>query len=265
MPKSATRVSDVQEVEWSEAIALGVRGILVAIVAGIVLYFFKRLLPPIATSTTVLEMLAVIGILSGLAIMLVAVRRAFQARHAGTVLVQCPYCDADNKFLEAPTTDFTCEHCDRQVHYENGAMIPVLEVECQSCHAKHRVAENVHRYVCDSCNRALKLGKAGTDANASFGANTGDALLQNYDVLLVAFDRRKENEMAFKLQNLLVVNMNEARRLMHTAGPTTPLLVAQNVPERKANSIRQQLQELGATSRVQPTASAGARPAQPAR
>jgi hypothetical protein len=79
------------------------------------------------------------------------------------------------------------------------------------------------------------------------------AMLEDYDVVLLAIDRRRENDLAFKIQNLMVVNMPVARKLIATATPSTPLVVIGKVSQRKADAVRRQLQELGATAAIRPT------------
>ena len=85
----------------------------------------------------------------------------------------------------------------------------------------------------------------------------------NYDVLLISVDRRHEIEVAMKLQNILVVNLPEARRLMASAGTATPLVVSHALPQRKAEAIRRQLQDVGATATLRPTNEAGSPTARP--
>ena len=158
-----------------------------------------------------------------------------------------------------PTIDFDCEFCHRTVHFDTGRPIPVQTIVCRACRAEHRVAVNVQRYTCDSCNRALALPWIRADRDGGIRDNTEDAMLQNYDVLLIAYDRRRENDMAFKVQNLLVVNLNEARRLMGAVSSQTPLILGHDLPQRKAEAIRRQLQELGATATMRPTATTASR------
>ncbi len=260
MAKSAVRYSDVLETEWSQAVTMAVRGIGIIIVSAIILYF-ARIMPAEPVGLVILGwimyILGGVGLAVGVVFCVLAAKRGVEARKMPTVAFPCPYCGAQNTFLETPTTDFTCENCDRQVYIEIGEPVPVRTIVCQACRAEHKVAVTVQRYVCDRCNRPLRIVAEKTDllkvSAAAERSEQEEALLHNYDVLLVAVDKRRENELAFKLQNLLVVNLNEARRLMHTVSSTTPLVVAANVPERKAEAIRRQLQELGATATQRPT------------
>ena len=174
------------------------------------------------------------------------------SKQMATVGFICPYCQQELQFLESPTTDFDCEHCSRTVHFDNGFPVPVRTIICQACRAEHRVASSVDRYICDKCNRPLQLNVTPDKAAAIIDAEN-DAMLQNYDVLLLASDRRHESELSFKLQNLMVVNLPDARRLLSTASNQTPLVVGHDLSQRKAEAIKRQLEELGATVSVRPT------------
>ncbi len=253
MQKSATRRSDVLEYEWSQSIGLLGGGLLLVVIAGLILYFAGF----ITHSPALIWVVYLVGaliLLAGASLCLVAIKRGVFAPRIPTVPFNCPYCDAQTMFLEPPTTDYTCDHCDRQVHFENGVLVPVRHIVCPACRAEHRVAINVQRFVCDRCNRALHItpDKPIKLADTEEPGN-GPQKQRTFDVMFVAYDHRRENEVAFKVQNLLVVNMKEARRLMQHASSSTPLIVAQNEPELKAESIRRQLQELGATATLRPT------------
>lgn len=254
MAKSATRFSDIQESEWTQSIGTAVVGILILIVAAVLIYCLKYVLP--ANVLRPSQVVASIGLVLGGAIILGALHRGTQVRKIKTVAFTCPYCEKDTLFPVAPTQDFDCDHCDRTVHFFDGEPVPVRNVICSACRAEHRVAVNVAHYICDSCNRPLRLTPEPKYQSAVVSVHVPepvDTMLQNYDVLLVGVDRRKENEVAFKLQNILMTNLNEARRLMGTASTRTPLIIGYDLSQRKADAVRRQLQELGATVTLRPT------------
>src|SRR5207237_6152576 len=99
-------------------------------------------------------------------------------------------------------------------------------------------------YMCDQCNRAVKL----TSDPKEIVAERSD-LLTNYDVLLTDIGR-KPTDVAMALESILICNLVEARRQMENL----PLTVRRNVPERKADAVRRRLRDLGATAIVRPTA-----------
>jgi hypothetical protein len=118
--------------------------------------------------------------------------------------------------------------------------------------------------VCDNCNRPLELATESRGRSATVvGGAVETGAVQQFDVLLISVDRRQENEVALKLQNLLVVNLPEARRLMATATNTAPLVVSHGLPQRKAETIRRQLQDLGATATLRPVNESARTPSRP--
>lgn len=244
-------LAEVREAEWTRLIKIAVLGLLLIVVASPLLYWTKWW--KTGWLSVAGQVFFGLCIFAGAAVMLVAGFRALQARLITGISFACPYCDGANEFMEQPKQDFDCEHCNRTVHFIAEEMVPVQTIVCQACGSEHRVAMNVPRYVCDRCNRPLVIA---ADAVARRGVNSSqeeDPMLQNYDVLLVAVDRRHENEVALKLQNLLVTTLPEARRLMTTAAANNPLVVGHELPLRKAEAVRRQLQEMGATVTLRPT------------
>jgi hypothetical protein len=251
MTKSATTISDIKEEVWFHSVGAVLVGLGILLVAGLFFYFMQFWMPKeILGSARIVTGLAM---LAGLGICGVAIYNGALTNKMTAAAFPCPYCDKEMRFPTMPTIDFDCEFCHRTVHFDTGRPIPVQTVVCRACRTEHRVAVNVQRYTCDSCNRGLALPWIRTERDTGIRDTAEDAMLQNYDVLLIAYDRRRENDMAFKIQNLLVVNMNEARRLMGTVSSQTPLIVGYDVPQRKAEAIRRQLQELGATATMRPT------------
>jgi ribosomal protein L7/L12 len=163
-----------------------------------------------------------------------------------TVSVHCPYCGYGMEFVDAPTEDYDCEGCHRRVYYENGQPVEIKQITCTFCKTVHKVSARATQYMCDRCNRALRL----TDPNNPDAVVQEQSdMLANYDVQLTDIGRNK-NEVALALQSMLVCNLPEARRQMEHL----PLTIARNVPERKADAIRRRMRELGATAISTPTA-----------
>jgi transposase-like protein len=241
---------EVQENAWTRASGKIIGGVLLFIAAVVVIYSAKYFARPVRPVTQVV--FALIG-LAGLGLAGAATYNGIETRKLRGVGFACPYCDRDNRFEGDPNESFECEYCNRTIHFEDGMPVPVRAVSCPFCHTDHRVAVNVQRYVCDKCNRPLELatesrGRPAAVVNGAVESSAG----QQFDVLLLSVDRRQENEVALKLQNLLVVNLAEARRLMATATMPAPLVVCHGLPQRKAEAIRRQLQDLGATATLRP-------------
>jgi transposase-like protein len=263
MAEDATRLSEVQEQGWSQAIGTAARGVAFLVAAGLAIWLGNLLVKPAPPVAWILLTIGALCALAGAALLILALNRSIRTRKIASVSVTCPYCDGDNRFLSKPTKDFTCECCQRQIHFQNGAPVPVQTIVCQACRAEHRVAVTVDRYVCDKCNRPLRITRQAVSGPTVAGVDQQQLAQQereqteHQDVLVQAFDPRREQEVAFRIQDLLLVNAVEARRLLRLASPKTPLIVAHDVAPLKAASLRRQLEELGATASTRP-AGAGA-------
>jgi ribosomal protein L7/L12 len=248
MAEKTTSVTEVREVTWTESVGTGLVGIAVMLVAIAGFYFTKFADLNMRIPTRVLCSL---GLLAGGAILGLAIQRSLEAKKAKGVPFTCPYCETTSEYTALPVSDFDCEHCNRTVHFVNGEPIPVRTIICQACKTEHKVPSNLTRYVCDKCNRPLKLAADKVVATASNEA--ADAMLQNYNVELLGLDKRQESDLVNKIQSLMMLTLPEARRLVEAASPNAPLIVAYDLPQRKADAVRRALQELGGTAAIKPT------------
>ena len=251
MANRVRKLAEVQENTWTEASGPILLGLLLFIVSAVLMYFAKYWFH--GYSLQVARIVLGLTAFAGVGVIAAAVYNGIEVRRQRGVAYTCPYCDKDNKFEAAPNEDFDCEFCNRTVHFEEGIAVPVREVSCPFCQTDHRVAVSVQRYVCDRCNRPLELATESRGRPATVAPVEAVSGVHTFDVLLVSVDRRQENDVALKLQNLLVVNLPEARRLMASASTTSPLVVSYGLSQRKAESIRRQLQDLGATATIRPT------------
>jgi ribosomal protein L7/L12 len=256
MAQSATTKSDVMEREYTVGVQM-LMGAGAVLILALVFFWSASLVANSyrsnATSTqfvVVRPLLIVTGVLATLAAVTLAAMggtRMNKAKVAPTVTVRCPYCDYGMEFPGNPTLEWDCEGCHRRVYYEHGKMAEVKQITCTFCKTVHKVAAKATTYMCDNCNRALRLADP-NDPNQVVAEASSD-VMKNYDVLLTEIGRNR-NEVAMSLEGLLICNLLEARRQMETL----PLKVAGNVPERKADAIRRRLRDLGATAVIQPTA-----------
>jgi len=238
MAKAVTTRSDLLEREFEVGLGLVIRGVIVLVVSLILVWLFTR------SELFSLVVLAWMGALAGAVVAGAGARRMIVARKLPTVSVPCPYCDYPMQFATEPTTDYDCEKCHRRVYYENGKPAEVVKVTCDACRTEHRVSVKAQRFVCDRCNRPVRLpGQSQTPS-----APAGDEALRNYDVILTQVGRQP-TEVAMAVQDLLVCNLPEARRRMQDL----PLTVTRGVYERKAEAIRRRLRDLGATAVIRPS------------
>lgn len=239
MAQGSTTRSDVLEREYEAGMTQAIVGVVILVVALILAWLMSRvhLMPLVA--------FAALGAAAGVVVIVAGARRMHRARALPAVTVYCPYCEHPNQFLSEPTEDYTCEGCNRRVHYENGKPVPVREITCPTCKTVHKVSEKTTQYTCDRCNRALRLVDP-RDPKKVVAEQTD--ILRNYDVILTQAGRQP-NDVAMALQSILVCNLKEARARMENL----PLTVMRDVPERKADAVRTRLRELGATAVIRPT------------
>lgn len=251
MAQKTTSVTEVREATWTESFGTGLVGIALLILAAVGVYFSKFVSPASVQLATRLG--CAIGLLAGAGVLGIAIQRSLEAKKSKGFPFACPYCDEVSEYTALPVDDFDCERCHRTVHFVNGEPIPVRTIICQACKSEHRVPSNLDRYVCDKCNRPLKLAADLNQKVAAASNEAADAMLQNYNVELLGLDKRRENEVVFKIQSLMMLTLPEARRLVEAASPTAPLIVAYDLPQRKADAVRRSLQELGATAAIKST------------
>lgn len=252
MTDEAVKVVEVKERTWLESIGSGLVGGAIMLVAGLIVYFGTFFVQGNLRST--LRTCGFFGLIIGAIIVCVAIYQARKVETEPNTPFTCPFCDATNLFFGNPTKDFECEACNRTVHFENGQMIPVRNIVCQACRTEHRVPMNILRYVCDRCNRPLKLSSDPTQKVAVASNAQNEAMQHNYDVLLIAFDRRHETATAMKIQNIMTVNLPDARKILASASEKAPIPISWGEPLRKAEALRRQFEELGATVSVRPSA-----------
>ncbi len=252
MAEEAVKVTEVKERTFIESFGSSMIGIGLMIVSGLVVYFGTYAVP--GNYRTMVRGLGYLGLLMGAIIIGVALYNARKVHQEPNTKFTCPFCDATNLFFGFPTKDFDCESCNRTVHFEDGQMVPVRNIICQACQASHRVPVNIHRYVCDRCNRPLKLSSDPTQTMATASNAQNEAMMHNYDVLLIAFDRRHETATAMKIQNIMTVNLADARKILASASEVAPVPISWGEPLRKAEALQRAFEELGATVSVKPSA-----------
>ena len=248
MTQKTTSVTEVREVTWTESVGTALVGGALMLLAIVGFYFTKFAAPNMIMPTRIL---CALGLFAGGGILGLAIQRMLGAKKVKGVPFACPYCETTSEYTALPTEDFDCENCHRTVHFQNGTPIPVRTIICQACKTEHRVPSNLARYVCDKCNRPLKLV---ADKQVAVASNeAADAMLQNYNVELLGIDKRQENDIIAKIQSLMMLTLPEARRLVDAASPSAPLIVAYDLPQRKADAVRRSLQELGGTAAIKST------------
>ncbi|MEP6756095.1 MAG: ribosomal protein L7/L12 [Chthonomonadales bacterium] len=249
MAKGTTR-SEVLEAEYVAGVSLLIPAALVFLLALLSFWGLKVMnggnYPASSVQILYLKplflLLGITGVIGAIGLAAKSSSRMYAAKSRPVVTVNCPYCKFPMKFVTSPTEDYDCEGCHRRVLYSDGKPIPTKEVICNFCQAEHKVAITAKTLICDQCNRPIRLIDP---KNTEEVVSEQSDMLQNYDVKLTDIGRNK-NEVAMALQSILICNLPEARRQMENL----PLTIARNIPERKADSFKRKLRELGATAVV---------------
>ena len=250
MAKTATTRSDVLEQEYEAGFSVLIPAIVLLLIGALCFWPVKLIAngnfdvssPLVVYLKPLLTLAGIVCIVIALIAGTKAGLKMGAAKGAPIMTIPCPYCKFDMRFVTSPTTDYDCEGCHRRVLYENGKPVAIREVTCNFCKTPHRVAVTAKTLICDQCNRPVRL----IDPKNSDAVVTEQSdMLLNYDVKLTDIGRNK-NEVAMALQSILICNLPEARRQMENL----PLTLARNIPERKADSYKRKLRELGATAVV---------------
>lgn len=271
MTPQATTLTEAREQEYLRALQIGGVGIALLLV-GVALFYFTNLSADAenaqnAVKTSYLRAAntgpagrIIVGralggllILGGAGLGSLGLYRGIRTRSLPAIPFFCPYCNGKNLFTQRPHTDFDCEHCNRTVHFTNGEPTAVRAVECMNCHAQHRVSVTQARYVCDNCNALMDLSAETPSASAA-NAPAGTAAQPQFDLVLTSFDPECKAELAAIVQNLLVVSVEEASRLLDTISPDSPLTAGYGLPERRAETALLQMRDLGANVISRPAA-----------
>lgn len=168
--------------------------------------------------------------------------------------VTCPYCEEVNELVEPPMEDFICEHCKRTIHYQDGRMVPITVVACPKCNVDYRVSVIADHYICDRCGLSIpvhpKQEKEPEPLPDTIVARVRAPAVQlgspNQTVLMRSYPPAMEAKLLAILRREMGVNEEQALMLLKTTSPTTPLIVAFDIPALEAENLRRELTELGA-------------------
>jgi transposase-like protein len=251
MAKGTTTLSEVREQEYTQSITMAATGIGLIVVCLLLIAFLKYLVPE--SILIVSRILCGLAALVGLTLVIAAGKRIMDVRNAPSVMFRCPYCDAQNRLVAEPTSDFVCESCHSTIRFENGKLVPIRTITCTTCGAEHRVSSKAERYVCDKCNTVLQVQQQaqpvyGMTPTGAAQPRQKAAMLggSNQNLLLQGFDQTRQNQVASILQRELGVDIAEARRLLQSVTEKTPLIVAYDIPYDQADGLRRQFEQLGA-------------------
>ncbi|GIV03322.1 MAG: hypothetical protein D6724_11115 [Armatimonadetes bacterium] len=249
MPEPVRR-SDVTEVHWENAITWGILSILCLLVGA----FFIRFghdwgvvnLPFWRFGGLDLQWVAVPFLAASPLMFLYALYRAIASRKEGSYTVECPYCHEPNEFVAKPDSDFTCMHCDRRVAVKEGRILDVMAVSCGYCGAVNYLTDKTAVLICEQCGHEIPLldPETGEMRHAPRGfARVDDRSL--YELVLVDPGRDREG-LILSLQHMLALTRNQVKDILEEL----PATLMTGINRRKAELLKAQLEEIGATAEM---------------
>ncbi len=255
MAEPTVRLVDWQEDQVAEAVSMAGRGGAILVVCLLLIYIMRLSLS--GSSLVFAEVALGLAALVGGIFMVTSLLRLGKVKARKGIPFRCPYCEGLNQLLTKPTTNFDCEHCRRQIHFENGVLAPLKTVVCTGCQAEHKVWVGADKMVCDRCNHVMDLKQA--EAPNEFKPQTpsifpGGMLLggPNQSVSIVGCDASRTDQLALLLQREMKgTTAAELRTMLQTVSESAPLVVAYDIPIGDADSLADSLRQLGAKLRLE--------------
>ncbi len=267
MARTTVTLSEVREQETANTLKWVGVGVAIMLVAAFMIYFLGLFLKDNHSLLKVMRLGMGVGIVIGAVVVGGAAARLSKVRSMESFAYPCPYCDAINQLVEEPTANFECETCHQTVRFdENGVLVPVRVIGCSKCGTDNRVSIKSSRFICSKCNATIQVqaeqpvygmgnamsGTSGATASAASAPSRPAPTLLNQpgpshvDVAVQSFDAARESQLAALLQNMMGIELAEARRLLGTIGARTPLIIGVDMPVQEADQLSAQLTQLGA-------------------
>lgn len=229
--------SEVQEREYTQAVLLGIVGILCL---GGTFIFWKY--GGMFTSLAFIFGLAWLGLWG------FAGWRLYQLRSLESHAITCPFCNQETAFLSSPTSDFTCEHCLKRVPMENGRVLEVVAVKCPHCGSLEQVSARASVAICEQCNREIMITRvARSDVSPLAHAPLAQDDPTPYELLLIHPGKHPE-DVIHLLQSLLTLNRPDVKKILDAL----PTVILTNLPRRKGEGLMRQFTDLGAQVDLRP-------------
>ncbi len=255
MSEPTVRLADWQEDQIADAIGMAVRGGAILVVCLLIIWILHLSL----TGSSMIFAGTALGIAAfiGGVFMISSLYRLGKVKARKSIPFRCPYCEGVNQLLAKPVTNFDCEHCRRQIHFENGSFAPLKTAVCSSCSAEHKVWVGAEKMVCDRCNNVMQLKQA--DVNNEFipkvpSTFPGGMLLggPNQSVSIIGCDASRTDQLSLLLQREMKgTTASELRTMLQSVSAVAPLVVAYDIPIGEADNLAENLRQLGAKLRLE--------------
>ena len=237
------RSSNLREAYALRAFISIVPGVIVLVIS-IVLFVFNK---SYAETTMTVGLQWVLLVLS-LAAIGYGVSQLSQMRKIASFSVECPFCQAKNKFTTQPTNDVRCDHCNRDIPILDGHTLRVFEVRCGFCSTLNWYSEKSTGLICEDCDRQIPIAVADErEASPAMQMYARHDDTARYNLVLVDPGTKKE-EIITVLQKMLAQNRDQVKEIMEDV----PVTVLHGVPKKKAELMASEITSAGGRADASP-------------
>lgn len=244
MPR-VQRLSNLVEIQAEHAVYYGFSG-LVLTAAGIFFINYRG-------STNAALPLAIVLLVLGVPLLLIAVKSLWKVREFKGISVICPICQAKNEIVEMPDEDFACVSCSRLIPIENGQILPVHQVRCGFCNELNYYSDKTDALLCENCNHEIPI--AGNDDRPKKAIPKAYMVVDDettYELVITGRGKHKEEELISALQHMLALNRNQVKQMLDEL----PVTVLSGINRKKADMLKAQLAIYDAEVDLRPIAEA---------
>jgi uncharacterized protein YbaR (Trm112 family) len=181
--------------------------------------------------------LAIVLIVIFLPLTLFSIYEATKIRKVSSHPVACPFCEANNELVEAPTEDIHCRSCNRMIPITDGKVLPVAQVRCGFCNTLNYYSDKTEVLLCEECNHEIPIavedGRPTKQMPSFYAVQDDDAL---YELVLVAHGYKTE-DLINALQHMLALNRSQVKQLLSEL----PAVLLTGINRKKAEMLKAQL------------------------
>jgi ribosomal protein L37AE/L43A len=163
--------------------------------------------------------------------------QASKVKGVQSFAIECPFCQSKNLLTLAPTSDFRCNKCNREVPvHEDGSILDVFQVRCGFCNTLNYYSEKSTGLICEECDREIPIASdEETHAKKMFEHYTVHDDDHPYDLILT--EAPSSEEMIKCLQTMLALNRNQVKDIINEL----PQTLLQGIPKKKAELLIAQI------------------------
>ena len=177
-----------------------------------------------------------------------------KVRRVARFTLDCPFCSERVSLSEAPDeVDVRCSGCNRMIPIHEGHIVPVSQVRCGFCNGLNYYSDKTDALLCEECNHEIPIqheeGYVPKKTVRSFAVVEDEAL---YELVLTdagdsAIGHHSESLIG-ALQHMLALNRSQVKGILDE----TPVTLLQGITRMKADMLKAQLSNHGATVEARP-------------